>query len=205
MNKFFTMGAALLAGMTLSQADITINVNSGNFLDEYSQAMNNMQVAIVVDTTGNGFSAGLYDGFDFTINEQYLTVDSQSTDDLYIFSDSGISLTMNSPMFGDGSLAAILDIPTDMLTSGQSFALIWFSNNGANAGMHYGIVEHENFVVPGNIENGITTAPYPFNSLNPGAANYVLVPEPSITALAMVLGAGAIAILRRRRRKVLSA
>ncbi|MDP0499870.1 MAG: hypothetical protein Q7P63_07185 [Verrucomicrobiota bacterium JB022] len=193
------LGSLLVLGAASLQAsNMHVSVNTGGFLDALGEAKDGMQVAVVFDLNGDGF--GGYDAFDFSLSGQYLTSGGVATDDLFVFGTEGFALTTFAPMFGHGSLAQVSNIDTTGLLEGTAFSLIWFAEGGAAVGQHYGLVSHENFIVP--TDGGVTVAPMPFGSLVPGAADYTfaaVIPEPTTVALGLGLVAAGLVALRRRQ------
>lgn len=143
--------------------------------------VNGMNVGIVVDVDGDGFSTGNTSGawsggFDQTSSGQYLPVGSGQSDDYYAFSNLGITSTEqgfdSAGWVGDITL---VDLGTPDFTAKQ-FGLIWFNDNTTVAGSsQYGFVTDTSWIMPGDGGNFINSA-----SPVPGTAQYTfqIIPEP---------------------------
>ncbi len=120
--------------------------------------INDMRWGLIVDTVGDGFRPGEYDG-GFSINTSgFLTVNGTPTNDYYVAHPNQV-LTFTSGAAGTdpggaGTITAITGVPYDggtAITSGDPFQLVWFET-GAEIGHKYGMLGNTSgtatFVIP---------------------------------------------------------
>ncbi|MEX0323746.1 MAG: hypothetical protein AB3N63_16410 [Puniceicoccaceae bacterium] len=171
-------------------ATVSFSFTLGGFQDAAGMDVNGMNVGIVVDVDGDGFSAGnslgaWSGGFDHTSSGQYLPAGSGQSDDYYAFSNLGITSTEQ----GFGSPGWVGNITIVDLGgpdfSAKQFGLIWFNDNTTVAGSsRYGFVTDISWIMPGDGGNFINSA-----SPVPGTAQYTfqIIPEPkTYTVIASV-------------------
>ncbi|MDP0500158.1 MAG: PEP-CTERM sorting domain-containing protein [Verrucomicrobiota bacterium JB022] len=187
----------VLASASALQADMTITFNLAGFGNTEGIPTNGMNFAIVADTGGDGFALGEYLAFDITANSQFLPTGGGLSDDLFLFGINGLTSTVFAPpLSSNGAIGSIVNVPYDSLTlsPGMEFGLIWFDSNAANEGDYYGFVRGIDWVLgsDGDAISGL-------ESVVPGAAGYMIIPEPGTYALAFGAGALLWASFRRRR------
>ncbi len=131
---------------------------ASNLANAAGVVTNNMTWGIVIDTSGNGFSAS-YDPYAGGVaTAGYLSSGGSVTDDYYVPGTTTVDGTNSGYLEGDLSTVpgngSILDDLTVTLsgaiTSGKPFALIWFSNNTSANGSKYGFLTDATFLLPGD-------------------------------------------------------
>jgi hypothetical protein len=118
-----------------------------------------MRWGIIVDTNGDGFKDGLYDG-EFNINTAgFLTFNGGNTSDDYYVPHPGQSVTFTSTATpqdpgGAGTIGFINDVPVggaSTISEGDAFILVWFPTTTAT-GASYGTLGNASnpnaFVIP---------------------------------------------------------
>jgi len=188
----------LLGFLTPLMGSISITFTAvDNLQDINQQTTDGMDVAIVVDTGGNGFDLGNYTAFDYSTNGLFLPNGSGVTDDWLVYSSDGITQTVTSPpVTSGGSARGITNVPFSNLTSNDDFGLIWFNSNSANAGDAYGFITDGSWLIPADGNTGSADG----SGLTPAHAQYtVAVPEP--TTVGFFLGLFALAGIFWKRQK----
>jgi hypothetical protein len=207
----FALASVAQGAMTLQFASTSaVLTNLQNSLGQTNQTL---VWGIIVDTTGNGFSAGQYlpglavsdNAVANLPNGQFLSTLSGVSDDLLVISTNLMTLS------GTGDSSTGFARPTNLVSlnyvngvsQGDAFALVWFDQTTKNgvgqtfqAGDNYGFYTRPEFVLPADAGSSVSFASLFEGADIPRPANLEFVPEPS----AALLGAlGALALLRRRR------
>ena len=221
MNFFwaaaFVLSAnSVVAGITIQFSEPYVGGIPSNLANSSGAVTNGMRWGIVVDTNGNGFS-GLGTSYDAYVagsnTAGFLNDGGAVTDDYFIpgtltldASSLGL-LEGDSTLPGNGSIVDDLTIasalPFNGISTGDSFALIWFGSagNGSAAGDRYGFLGDPSFTIP--VDGQAVSASTPFVGTDPVRTasntfqNPSLVPEPSRV---MFLALGGLGLLMRRRR-----
>lgn len=191
---------------------------ASNFANASSTARDNMRWGIVVDTGNNGFSNSgtSYDAYLAGVTTAgFFSANGSTTDDYFI--PGGLTADSSAYQEGDNStfgahgtiyntsaipLASASD-PGGVVSSGQKFALVWFSTDSSAAGDKYGFFTDATFTLPVNTTTGggydaVFTGTDPIRSATSTFASLAPVPEPS---RALLLAVGALGVAGRRRRK----
>lgn len=210
----FVSLVVLLGSFSVSKADFGITFSNGvegdffgDFLDENGDEKSGMFVGLVIDISGDGFSAGSYVSFDPSAMG-YLSDSEGETDDYFVFGNSNF-LSSRTETFDPGISRMIIDTALNIphadsssspVNAGMNFGVIWFSTNSAGVGDWYGFLDFSTptgDVIPS--DGATVDFSLAASSLNPGSASFQVVPEPATYALlAGLLGLGA-AFARRRR------
>lgn len=182
---------------------VTLNLDVGGLTNSSGVITDGMEYGIVVDTDGNGFEAGSYDGFDITKNGQFLSTSSGATDDWFVYSGtlaSGQTPPTTSSLIGLGSGSIGSEDIDDVtnLSSGDEFAVMWFpGNTAASSGDDYGLFTDTGsttkMILPGLV-NGVSSSP---DSVSTKSVDFQVVPEPSFYGLAGLLGFFWLVVRRR--------
>jgi hypothetical protein len=193
----FLVAAALCLAPALARAQaFTAVINTGGFGDATDTPANSMNYGLVIDTAGNGFADEPYLAFTIDPAGGYLSTSGGLTDDLLVFTSTGIQSTVFSPSLGDGSIGSA-NFPLTPGTTGAVFAVMWFAANRADAGDAYGLASHALFTVPS--AGGSTVAP---EGWLPGYADITFAAIPEPRSLAALAGLALLATMIGRRRRV---
>ena len=216
--KFITLSSlAFLALLSLpSKAAVTLQISAeyengiaSNFANQNGVVTNGMQYGIVISTTDSSFSAGLYDPMSNSVYTSggFLTIGGIATDDYYFV--GGLTFNSTDDQEGDfttpggnGTIGLVSNVPVlpdsgALASTGDPFALIWFSTNSANSGDFYGFMTDASFTMP---STGTVDRSAPFVGADPirsATFQFDAIPEPS---RALLFGlAGMLTLFRRRR------
>lgn len=217
LNKIFL---ALLIGAISPVVNATVTLNfsdpGGVFAKGFANAAgtptDGMYWGVVVDTSGNGFSAGSYNGFTLTPDVgSFLFAGGSATDDYFFpaMNSGSFFATLDSSIIdnvngGVGTITTAPDVPFGGLTgisAGDSIALIWFDSNSAANGSKYGFLSGASFKLSAGLSDGGSED---LQALVPSGSRTAsntfqasLVPEPSRV---MLFAFGGLGLLMRRRR-----
>jgi hypothetical protein len=211
---------ALLAFLVGSaQATVTLQFSQGGkgatgFANSSGVVTNGMSWGIIVDTSGNGFSATAYDLFTTGANtNQILSAGGMAPEDYYVA--SGLQTqTIGAPFFagveaGSGAITSIANVPFGSISGlsidqNDKYQIVWFETTPATSGARYGVFSDVGLVIPA--DGGTTSFSSVFTGADPvRTANLTIgsggapIPEPSRTLLT---GIGAIALIARRKRDI---
>lgn len=206
------------AGVTIQFSEPYVGGIPSNLANSSGTVTNGMRWGILVDSGGNGFSGSgtSYDAYVAGSNTAGFFSDGGAvTDDYFVpgtltLDASGLGLQEGdfSTIPGNGSIVDDLIIssalPFNGISTGDSFALIWFgtAGNGSAAGDSYGFLTNPSFVIP--VDGQAVQASSPFTGNDPIRTasntfqNPTLAPEPSRV---LFLALGGIGLLMRRRRE----
>lgn len=201
------LGAALLAGSASATVTLTISNPAIGVLTNISDTAlsnaNGLLWGVVVDASGNGFSASYGAGLSLANNLNGSLMPG-STDDVFYF-NSNITATTPGGQGGTGSITAISGLVIGNLgvNAGDAFALIWFDRSATAGstlanGSKYGIVTDPLLVIPADGANQpYASAFVGADPIRPTNQTFgTAVPEPSAALLGAI---GALGLLRRRR------
>jgi hypothetical protein len=209
--------ASLLSLVAIGKVSATVTLQFGQtavaratgFANAAGIATNGLRWGILIDTTGNGFlSNGNYSFIPGTTTSAFATDSTGATTDDYFYT-TGLTTITTTPTSndpgGDGSITALTSVPfggTTGISSGDSFAIIWFDGTPA-PGSAYGLFTNAAFTIP-NDSAAVSYAsvfagstPDPIKPANLNFFDPVAVPEPSRV---MFLALGALGLIARRRR-----
>ncbi|WP_309384925.1 hypothetical protein [Cerasicoccus frondis] len=198
---------ALLFLPVVAFGTVGIQIRSGNFADESGIASSGMSYAIVVDTGGDGFLEGAYNSFDIsslgTGGGTYLQVGGVDTDDWYTFGSTLNETETGPPIaFLPGYADEVSDVPLSSsgspITSGMTFAIIWFANDSATISSPYGFYEDSNLVLPSD-SSIVNYSGFIGDDLKIASYTIAAVPEPQTYAFIVGLVGLVFAAQRRRR------
>jgi hypothetical protein len=219
--------AAILAGILFTssaEATVTLQFNGSfntgilsNLANAAGTVSNGMRWGIVVSTSDATFagSGANYDAYNAGVTtEGFLSFGGLATDDYFIpgtltadssglmegdFSTPGANGSIVNDMAGvalTGDLAG-LGLGAG-ITTGDRFALIWFSDNTSLDGSNYGFLTDPSFTIPSN--GALQDYGAAFAGADPtrlASNTFGTVPEPSRM---MLLGFGLVGLFFRRRR-----
>ena len=204
--KYILASFLLLFAAITGRADVTINLGFGDlyFADDTTFAPVGSLVQLVASSTDNIFTSPTATSFT-----------GDSSDDVIL-----ASFPVNDPVNDPGEFTAAITLTySGTLNPGDQILLRWFpsldsSATAPGAGTQYGqfrtdLVETENgsdtaWVLPGNGDtislNLLTIAAGGTRPESDGAANLMIVPEPSTSAL-LIAALGCAAFVRFRVRR----
>lgn len=200
--------ATLSAHATSTLTFGSSSIFATNWADDTGAGGSLLAWGILIDTTGNGISPNLYEGFNYSTGLQVLSTSSGVTDDVLFIGTAGSLMTLTTNANDGGAIGlnrigAIAGVPyTNGVSLGDTFSIIWFNKTTlggtASAGEKYGVYQNAALVLPAD-----GTASQPYTSVFTGADTLKTqgftvagVPEPSVALLGAV---GVIGLLRRRR------
>jgi hypothetical protein len=205
LSSFILLALANSACATVS---LTFsNTGTSAIADGYSNSSGTpttgMTFGLVVDTDGDGFSAGSWNAFD-ALSSGFLTVGGIATDDYYVIGTSdyngGGFLTEDGSSFGGdaGSIVDMLGINVlaESLAT-KSYGILWLETD-TSASSYYGFLD-STLLMPSDGVTGDVSAT--LSELTPGSASHQIqaVPEPATyAAIAGLLALGAVMVRRRR-------
>lgn len=219
--------AAILAGILFaSSAEATVTLqfngsfNSGilsNLANAAGTVSNGMRWGIIVSTSDASFagSGANYDAYNAGVTtEGFLSFGGLTTDDYFI--PGTLTADSSGLLEGDfttpGANGSIVDdmagvaLTGDLaglglgagITTGDKFALVWFSDNTSLDNSKYGFLTDASFIIPSNSAlQDYGPAFAGADSTRPASNTFGTVPEPSRM---MLLGFGLVGLFFRRRR-----
>jgi hypothetical protein len=228
-NRMKHTFVALLAGMLFAssaEATVTLQFNGSfntgilsNLANAAGTVSNGMRWGVIISTADASFagSGTNYDAYAAGVTSSgFLSFGGGVTDDYYIpgtlTADSSALLEGDfTTAGGNGSIVddlAGIALTGDLaglglgagITSGDRFALIWFSDNTSLDGSSYGLITDPSFVIPSNgaLQDYGAAFAGP-DSIRPANNTFgaTVIPEPSRM---MLLGFGLVGLFFRRRR-----
>jgi len=200
--RFLSFSLYLICSFPLL-GQIQVSINTGGFSDWNGDAINGMPFGVLIDSDGNGFEAGDYEGFDLNLDGQFLSTRFGETGDWYVRPTADSIQTTQFAPFLDPGAGAISSFKIDPAIGegGDAIALIWFPDFAATGGLTYGVFTHEDLTLSLEPNGSVSLDAV----VDPGWAIYVFdgdvstIPEPSmLVALVGLLAAGGSALRRRR-------
>ncbi len=198
-----------LATVTLQFNESYVSGIPSNFANSSGIVTNGMRWGIIVSTSDSSFAGGgtSYDEYTYGPGTAgFLSYGGVATDDYYIpgfFTGDATSLLEGDITTPGGQGSIIEDLIfslTGGVSTGDRFALIWFSDNTSAAGSKYGFFTDTSFVLPSDGATGEYGAVFvgvdPIRSASNTFAASV-IPEPS---RALLLFVGVVGLMMRRRR-----
>ena len=219
MVKILFVFTGLVFAVTSASAAVSLSFSTAsskltNIQNAAGDASGGLFYGIIVDTSGNGFSAnGIdYDGFTLPAanSGQFLSTSlGVVTDDYFYWTGASTVASVGGTDGGPNAVTGTFTLNKDLtagengITSGDAFALIWFDSGAAADGDKYGFLNVAGMNLPadgGSLTSGLSglfagADPIRSASLTFGGT---AAPEPSRTVLAF-FGLAMVGLRRRRR------